>query len=184
MEIDQIAALFPRDSQAILLGPHAQKREVLERIGQARVLHFSCHGVSDSSDPFHSSLVLAPAEPGQAPDHLEAWEILELGPLNAEFVALSACRTALGREESGQGMLGLAHAFQLAGAPSVAASLWQVSDLATAALMIRFYREFAAGMPKDRALQAAQRAFLRDGVVGQEMQRPYWWAAFQIHGLP
>ena len=58
--------------------------------------------------------------------------------LDAHLVTLSACDTALGREMGGEGLLGLTRAFQFAGAQSVLASLWNVSDVSTAALMKGF----------------------------------------------
>jgi CHAT domain-containing protein len=52
---------------------------------------------------------------------------------------LSAFRTALGRPESGEGVLGLVSGFQMAGARDVVASLWDVDDEATRLRMERFY---------------------------------------------
>ena len=50
--------------------------------------------------------------------------------LSAELVVLSACRTALGKEVRGEGLVGLTRGFMDAGAPRVVASLWKVSDRA------------------------------------------------------
>jgi CHAT domain-containing protein len=43
--------------------------------------------------------------------------------------------------------------------------------------MERFYRALRAGLPKGKALQAAQLALLADKGV-----HPYFWAAFQLVG--
>jgi CHAT domain-containing protein len=59
--------------------------------------------------------------------------------LDADLVVLSACRTALGREAQGDGLLGFAHAFLARGARCVVLSRWKVDDGATALLMVRFY---------------------------------------------
>ncbi|WP_353958446.1 CHAT domain-containing protein, partial [Klebsiella pneumoniae] len=48
-----------------------------------------------------------------------------------------ACDSALGPEMGGEGLLGLTRAFQYAGARSVLATLWSVSDVSTADLMKR-----------------------------------------------
>jgi len=62
--------------------------------------------------------------------------------LNADLVALGACRTGLGKQLRGQGMIGLTRGFIYAGAPRVVASLWDVTDGETAQLMRSFYRHF------------------------------------------
>ena len=88
-------------------------------------------------------------------------------------------------------MIGLTRAFQYAGARTVAATLWNVADQATAELMIRFHRHLRAGQPKDVALQAAQIELIRGPIkvrsesgqtVAKDASAPYYWAAFQLIG--
>ena len=55
-------------------------------------------------------------------------EILQEWRLDADLVTLSGCQTALGREIPGEGHMGLAYGFLLAGARSLLVSLWQVED--------------------------------------------------------
>ena len=89
-------------------------------------------------------------------------------------MVLSGCRTALGKEVRGEGLIGLTRGFQYAGAPRVVASLWRVEDLATAALMARFYRasvdrEAAArgGVAGGPALGAPAAALARSLLLGR-----------------
>ena len=51
----------------------------------------------------------------------------------------SACETALGRDDPGNEVAHLANGFVEAGSTTIVASLWEVSDASTAALMERFY---------------------------------------------
>ena len=102
-------------------------------------------------------------------------------------MTLSACETALGRRLEGEGVIGLATAFQYAGARSVVASLWRVADLSTARLMEVFYRCLARGMAKDEALREAQLALARAPIRDDDerladFSNPYHWAAFQLIG--
>jgi CHAT domain-containing protein/tetratricopeptide (TPR) repeat protein len=70
---------------------------------------------------------------------------------------LSACETGLGELTDGEGVQGLVRAFHLAGCPDVVASLWQVNDRATAALMAKFYHELWVNKrPPIEALREAQ----------------------------
>jgi len=72
-------------------------------------------------------------------------------------VVLSACDTGLGSVAGGEGVMGLARAFHLAGARNVIASLWKVDDQATAALMRLFYHKlWKEQKPPIVALREAQ----------------------------
>ncbi len=162
----------------VFVGAEASKERVLGLSGAVRYLHFATHGVLDARLPLDSALVLA-APPGAKEDALlRAWEVLERLRVDVELVTLSGCDTGLGRELSGEGMMGLARAFQVAGARAVAASQWAVPDPSTAALMDRFYAGLREGAAKDEALAAAQRALIADPT----RSHPFHWAAFQLRG--
>jgi CHAT domain-containing protein/tetratricopeptide (TPR) repeat protein len=80
-----------------------------------------------------------PVPPEAEEGLLTALEATSLDLLNTELVVLSACDTGVGESSVGEGVFGLRRAFICAGARAVVMSLWKVSDLATAALMERFY---------------------------------------------
>jgi CHAT domain-containing protein len=97
--------------------------------------------------------------------------------LNAELVVLSACRTGLGKEYKGEGLLSLTRGFMYAGTPRVVASLWQVNSVATSELMKRFYRGMLReGLRPAAALRAAQLA------ISKQWPSPYYWGAFVLQG--
>jgi CHAT domain-containing protein/tetratricopeptide (TPR) repeat protein len=178
-EVRDIAALYPRAQ--VYLGREATEERAKAIAPESRLLHFACHGVLDERFPLNSALALTlPEQPseGRGNGLLQAWEIFESVRLDADLVTLSACDTALGREMAGEGLVGLTRAFQYAGARSVLASLWGVSDRSTALLMKRFYENLRSGKPKDEALRAAQ----IDQIRGSEFSHPFHWAAFQLTG--
>ncbi len=75
--------------------------------------------------------------------------------------------------------MGLSRAFIHAGAPSVVASLWKVSDESTVQMMRSFYRNLQT-MPKAEALQQAQLGLARSSAMTSS--HPYFWAPFILVG--
>jgi CHAT domain-containing protein/tetratricopeptide (TPR) repeat protein len=93
---------------------------------------------------------------------LTAEAIAGLPLQDLELVVLSACETGLGLVGGGEGVFGLQRAFHLAGAHNVVASLWNVDDQATAALMAIFYDQlWRQHNPPIEALRTAQLTLYR-----------------------
>lgn len=192
-EVERIAGIYPGGAR-LYLGEEATEEQAKSVGRDVRVLHFATHGHLDDRTPLDSALVLTVPEglpEGRDNGLLQVWEIFESVRLDADLVVLSACESALGRELSGEGLIGLTRAFQYAGARSVVATLWDVADQTTAELMARFYRHLAAGLSKDEALRAAQIELIRQPVriitaSGQALEtdasNPFFWAAFQLFG--
>ncbi|HSS52826.1 MAG TPA: CHAT domain-containing protein, partial [Thermoanaerobaculia bacterium] len=198
-EVLEIASLFPAGTVRTYLGPEALEERIKSLDPKTRILHLAAHASVDEHLPSGSFIALTipegPPPDGTGPQRdnglLQVWEIFERVRLNADLVVLSACDTGLGEELGGEGLIGLTRAFQYAGARSVMASLWSVNDQATAELMIRFYKHLRAGLPKDQALQAAQRELIASPIeitndkgerVLKDFSSPYYWAGFQLYG--
>jgi CHAT domain-containing protein/Tfp pilus assembly protein PilF len=191
-EVERIGEVYP--GARLYLGEEATEERAKAVGREARILHFSTHGYLDDRTPLDSALVLTIPEdlrPGRDNGLLQVWEIFESVRLDADLVVLSGCETALGRELSGEGLIGLTRAFQYAGARSVVASLWSVTDQVTAELMTRFHRHLAAGLSKDEALRQTQIELIHQPVritiangqaVETDASAPFFWAAFQIFG--
>ena len=82
--------------------------------------------------------------------------------LKARLVVLSACETALGRVTAGEGIIGLAWSFFVAGTPTTVVSQWKVDSAGTTDLMLEFHRRLltdgtrgAPGMSTAEALRQA-----------------------------
>jgi CHAT domain-containing protein/Tfp pilus assembly protein PilF len=153
---------------------------VSPELGGYRIVHFATHGLINSQHPELSGLVLSLVDRQGRPvdGFFRLHEIYNL-KLEADLVVLSACRTALGKQVKGEGLIGLTRGFMHAGAPRVVASLWNVRDQATAELMRRFYRGLLKeGLTPSAALRAAQISLAREPA----WQSPYYWAGFVLQG--
>jgi CHAT domain-containing protein len=146
-EVATLQRLFDPESSRLLLDSEASEQCLNElaqagELGRYRYLHLATHGELDNVVPLCSAVILArdqlPDEKkrtelllsGQAiPDgRLTAEEVLRRWRLDCDLVTLSACQTALGKYERGEGFVGFAQALILAGSRSVCLSLWKVEE--------------------------------------------------------
>lgn len=98
----------------------------------------------------------------RSPDgKLSLREIWGLNLKGYQLVTLSACETAVGKDASGDTIVSLETAFLRAGSATIVASLWGVDDLATGALMERFYENLRSN-GKAESLRAAQISLRND----------------------
>ena len=181
-EAEAIAGLVPAFCRWPAHGFAANRRAIVEegRLGDFRILHLATHAVLDDGIPEHSGLVLSRVDAqGRSRDgFVYAFEIAELS-LPADLVVLSACRTADGQEVRGEGLVGVSQSFFEAGADRLVASLWEVDDQATRALMVHFYEGLLElRLPPSRALQRAQLLLLES----DDWKAPYFWAPFSLLG--
>jgi CHAT domain-containing protein/tetratricopeptide (TPR) repeat protein len=179
-EADAIAAAAKDNFKA--LDFDASRTAVMQaELSRYRILHFATHGLLNSQHPELSGLVLSLVDQkGQPQDgFLRLHDIYNLN-LDVDLVVLSACRTALGKEVNGEGLIGLTRGFMYAGASRVVASLWDVKDEATAELMRRFYQKMLKeARPPAAALREAQISMFKE----KRWEAPYYWAGFTLQGM-
>lgn len=90
---------------------------------------------------------------------LSAREVSRLALQGKPMVVLAACQSALG-VVSADGISGMQAGWKMAGAGTLLASLWSVSDEATAFFMQEFYRHLAAGCTPREAFGLARERLL------------------------
>lgn len=179
-ELDAISSLVP--NSVCIKGKDVNEQNVkqMSANGQLKgykILHFATHGIVIPEYQDLSALVLSQGLPNDD-GYLRASEIAKLN-LNADFVNLSACETGLGKIYGGEGVVGLTQSFLLAGANSIAVSLWKVSDQSTMEFQKEFYRlVFVEKMPISKAINQVKRTFIK----GQYNQ-PFYWAPFVYYGM-
>ena len=186
-EVREIARQAPAGSTTVLTGDQALEATVRALAPDKTVIHFATHGIVRDDQPFDSFLALAGG------GRLTAQKIYGLD-LSADLVVLSGCRTGRGKI-SGDGIVGLTRAFFYAGTPSVVATLWEVADEPTYALVAEFYRSLRRTGDKALALRDAQLRLLRALRRGEVRvttpagtftlpEHPLFWAGFALQGEP
>ena len=157
-------------------------RQMLETIDLSKysILHFATHGLLDPKRPELSGFFLSMVDAaGRPQDGFITIDDVYRLEAPVDLVVLSACRTALGKDVRGEGLVGLTRGFMYAGASSVVASLWKVDDEATAELMKYFYANMLQkGMRPAEALRAAQNTLRQN----PHWQSPHYWAGFTLQG--
>jgi CHAT domain-containing protein len=174
IEVQSIADLFPPNETSLFFGDEASEENAKKVLNQARaeIVHFATHGFLSLGVIGRIGILLTPSS--NEDGILGVNEIARL-QVNAKLVVLSACETGLGDQVPGEGTMGLARAFTLAGASSVIVSLWRVPDLSTSLLMKNFYAAYVSNGGKvAEALQQAQLSM----IGGEEYSAPYYWAPF------
>ncbi|MBD2776543.1 CHAT domain-containing tetratricopeptide repeat protein [Iningainema tapete] len=147
-------------------------------LSQYQIVHFATHGCISQNNPQSSKLVLSQFDDkgGNIDGDLNLNKIYNL-KLPVELVTLSACKTGLGKNVQGEGLVGLTRGFMYAGAKRVVVSLWSVNDLTTASLMQQFYQKMLhQNQNPVAAMRTAQLEMWKSG------KAPYYWAAFTIQG--
>ncbi|MBZ5603187.1 MAG: CHAT domain-containing protein, partial [Acidobacteriia bacterium] len=174
-EIELISRDLPANQRVVLNGASAYPAAYREA-SPARFswIHFAAHAAANRESPLDSALILSRRDSGYT---LAARDVMNVA-LNADLVTLSACRSAGSKTYSGEGLVGLSWAFLRAGAKSVVAGLWDVTDMSTATLMADFYEQLVKGVAPAEALRAAK---LRLVHSRSAYRKPFYWGPFQIY---
>jgi CHAT domain-containing protein len=138
LEVELIRSFFT--SSKVLAKENATESDVCKNsdLQVAHCCHFSCHGQFNPQLPLESALLLADQ------DRFTLGEIFELNLNQCRIVTLSACETGMTDPNSiSDEYIGLPSAFLYAGSASVVSSLWEVNDLSTTFLMLKFYENLS-----------------------------------------
>jgi hypothetical protein len=178
-EIKHLEALFSKTPIDLAVLRNPTRVDVLSKLPQFGVVHFSCHGIS-AEDPSQSSLLLKDWK--NSP--LTVSDLTSLNIESPKFAFLSACHTSAMRDirlldES----IHLSSAIQLSGYPSVVGSLWEVGDhSAHVATVVYEWILSEGGINAERAAEGLHKAVrdLRDRTRVRERHDPLIWAPY-IH---
>lgn len=116
------------------------KSAVLETLSECGIVHFACHGISDSEDPSNGSLFLGKST-NEAPERLTVRELAGVRHSVAQIAYLSACSSAESSSiDLANEVIHIASAFQLLGFPHVIGTLWEADNQCATEVAGAFYR--------------------------------------------
>src|SRR5262249_52270894 len=121
LEADAILAVTPAGSGLKAVDFQASRATAISpELRQYHVVHFATHGLLNSEHPELSGLVLSLVDKNGNPQEgfLELQDIYNMN-LSADLVVLSACETGLGKQISGEGLIGMTRGFMYAGTSRV-----------------------------------------------------------------
>jgi CHAT domain-containing protein/tetratricopeptide (TPR) repeat protein len=174
----------------VWVGPQATEPGLKALVSPPRVLHLATHGFyRPPAEAADLPMLLAGVSLAGANQALQdktedgilyAIEAQDLNLEGTELVVLSACETARGQIDYGEGVYGLVRALRTAGAQNVMVTLRPVGDQAARDFMERFYRHWLSQDRSDpaAALRATHIEHIRN--TDPAVASPDTWAPFVL----
>jgi len=202
-ELKTITSVWP--GRYFLNQDFTPERLIQERkSGQFRMVHLATHATFKPGDLRDSYIVFGNNQ------NLPVTQLPQLSLQGVELLTLGACRTLIGDITDPTVEFGFAGLAVKTGVQTAVASLWNVDDTSTFALMAEFYTNLQSTPIKAEALRQAQLALLRgqtkvEGpqlrlvtrsgqsiplppelaqVKGLDFAHPYFWSGFSMIGSP
>ncbi|WP_190315911.1 tetratricopeptide repeat protein [Pseudanabaena sp. UWO310] len=195
-EVENLVANFPNTTK-LIDKDFNRKAIASDNLNQYNIIHFATHAHLVAGSP-EDSFVLLNNNEYVTLRQVKDWKLPNVG-----LAMFSACQTALGGKlSSGIEIIGFGYQLQQAQARASIATLWEISDGGTQALMGKFYERMKLTSSSSEALQQAQIDLIRSngkstdekraGVritwqgispeVESQLNHPYYWAPFILIG--
>jgi len=156
-----------------ILDKNATRERLIKEAAGKDIIHLSCHGRFDPQEPLNSGLCLSDG-------WLTVKDIFGMS-MDADLLALSACKTGINKQKPGDELVGLTRAFLYTGTRSVIVTLWKATTESTFILMDSFYKKLKdEKMSKAEALQEIQVELMR--LTAQEAIDYYEKIRIQLKG--
>ena len=194
-EID--CAIDSFSDRTVLRHENATIDAVKSGLAKAAIVHFSCHGTANFTEPLNSGLLMSDGL-------LTLKDLLALNlaqDSGIRLAILSACETGLPGLDNIDEVVSLPIGLMQAGVAGVISSLWSVDEASTMMLLTRFYDLWRKdGLEPAIALREAQ-IWLRDTTAQEKKEmyshfmfrkstlndrtcaHPFHWAAFSYLGI-
>ena len=134
------------------------------------ILHLAVHGKSNSSNKYENCLIV---KSSYGLDTIYGYEFIGLNS-GTPLVVLSACETAKGTYQSGEGLYSLKRFFHLSGSENIVSSLWPVDD-SSSKLFFREFYSFQSLKIIDKYVASAR--ILKSK---PKYSHPYYWSNYVL----
>ncbi len=177
-EVDNLVDKLPNSAKFI--DRDFNVSATVAKFKEYNIIHLATHAAFVTGKPEDSFVMFGDGSRASLRD-VSTWSLQ-----NVDLVILSACETGLGGKlGNGTEIMGFGYQMEYAGAKAAIASLWQVSDGGTQALMAAFYNILQdSQITKTEVLARAQRAMItkKNADASQVFDHPYYWSPFIIIG--
>ncbi|KAJ7876956.1 CHAT domain-containing protein, partial [Mycena leptocephala] len=148
-EVQKICSIIKDPELQCLEGKHATPDAVKVQLNYCSWVHLACHGVQELNQPTKSRLLLYNGD-------LELETIIRMPLLNADFVFLSACQTAMGDTKLINEAFHLSGGLIVAGFRSAVGTLWSMNDEDGPLVADTFYSHLFCNGREPRASDTAE----------------------------
>lgn len=167
------------NGSVVYIEEQATEDKAKESLAKYNYIHFATHGVLDYDKIENSYLLFAPGPGENNQGKLTIGEINGLIKQTSSLVVLSACETAVSKEEVKGFYISPTNAFLTNRVDAVIGSLWKVPDETTNLLLQEFYNNIEKrGMSNVQALRNAQATVS----ANPKYNHPFFWSAFVLYG--
>ncbi len=161
-QVKQLANIYKNNAET-LEGKQATKKAAITAFQTGyQTVHLGTHAVFDGRD---GQIIFSDAALTQ--------DEIDNMPVDVYRLIFSACETAVGEVNSGEGILSLGWSFAYKGVPSITMTQWEVYEASTTKITTAYHKALQNAMTADKALRKAQLNYIDDAVYCN----PYYWAA-------
>ena len=166
-EFDYLKSNFPG---SFFYAESANLTNLKSNFADHQIVHLATHACLNNEDPMLSQIYFYDGS-------MTNYDIQNLNS-RPELVVLSACNTASGNIQDGEGIIGLSRGFFEAGVKGIQSSLWSIDDLSSSEIVKGMYHYLKKGASKSQALRLSKLDYLTS--ADKLRSHPYYWAAL-IH---
>ena len=138
------------------------------------ILHLATHAFCNTDESRNSYIMLSDKDSLFLHDFYGK-------PLKYKLAILSACETANGKYESGEGTINFNRSLFLAGIKNAITSLWKIDDKSSSEILKLFYSNLSEGETTSEALCNAKKQYLQTAKTIDD-KNPYYWAGLIYTG--